>query len=197
MPVQMHLRIAKSLWPKSIALALICSALSPGASTGTSAQTATDAPHVISISFIEIQTEAAETPRIMRQRNAVRLTLRSPIHFDFERERNTGSISKAYTYRTATGTAGQWLEVSHGSRLRVTTAPRAIVIEQHGSNFTQRFTVTVSGNACKAAIYYAADPGPEQPPVFKMTEILTKKPLRLASLAATEITCSVGGVALY
>lgn len=197
MPAPAKRRLAHHLRAPMRYAATIACIVCPSLTASAAEQTGALSLRSFSITFVEVQTEASETPRIMRQRNAVRLTLRPSGQFDFERERNTGSISKAYLYRMATGAAGVWLEASHGSRIRVMAAPRQIVIEQHGSNFTQRFAITITGNTCKAAIAYAADPSPEQPPIFKMTEIVTKKSLRLATLAASEIMCSVGGIAMY
>ena len=161
------------------------------------AQTVSAIGQAFSISFVEVQSEAAAPARIMRQKNVVRLTVRPFGQFDFERERNTGSISKAFTYGMATGAAGSWQKVNTVTRVRVTMDPQAILIEQHSFNFTQRFVITTDGKTCAAAITYSVEQGQDGPVEYQMIEILTKKPLRLASLAAASISCSVGSTAIY
>ena len=176
--------------------ALACMACTALAPVGATAQPASVIGQAISISFVEMQTVASTPARTMAQKNAVVLTLRSLDQIEFERERNPGSISKAHTYGLGSGAGGSWLRINNNSRIRVILGPKEIVVEQHIFNFTQRYVIVANGKTCSATISYALDPG-QSPAGFELLEILTKKPLKLASLAAANVSCSLGTTAIY
>ena len=176
--------------------ALACLVFSAILPAGATAQPISVIGQAISISFVEVQTAASTPARTMNQRNAVVLTLRSLNQIEFERERNPGSISKAHTYGLGSGAGGRWIRINNNSQIRVTLGPKEIVVEQHIFNFTQRYVIVADGKTCSAKITYALDPG-QSPAEFALLEIMTKKPLELSSIAAANVSCSLGATAIY
>jgi hypothetical protein len=158
------------------------------------AQPVTIQGQTISIGFVEKQTRVTAPALPAHQKNTVTLTFRTLQEIEFERERNPQTISSARTYKLATGLVGTWLPITNAAKVRVTGSARDIVIEQHIFNFMQRYEIITDGRTCMAKISYALDPGQLQ---FELRAIRTKEPLKLVSLAADGITCSLGNAAIY